>query len=83
MKETTIIRMLMILKITAAVNNSVPIVEIKEKQAISLSSLESGFYTMHLKDPSGKKGIGVSAVDLVDPTSSFFYSSIISRSCFG
>ena len=58
--------------ITAAVNNSVPIVEIKEKQAISLSSLESGFYTMHLKDPSGKKGIGVSAVDLVDPTSSFF-----------
>jgi hypothetical protein len=50
----------------------VPLVNLHPNQAIALPSLNTGFYTMWLKDASGLTGIGNAAVDLYDSQGNTF-----------
>ena len=58
--------------IESARTSLTPVVNLNAVQAISLPTLETGFYTCQVEDVSGGTGIGVAAVDLVNSTSSSF-----------
>ena len=66
--------------IETARNASVPVVSLNSVQAISLTSLTSGFYTSQVENSDGSgTGIGVAAVDLTDLTSSAAFTHLSSR----
>jgi hypothetical protein len=66
--------------IEAARNNLIPVVNTNSAQAISLTSLDSGFYTLQVEDEDGvSTGIGTATVDLTDTTSSTAFTHVSAR----
>ena len=49
-----------------------PVVPFHPKQAVSMPSLDSGFYTLQVEDTSGASGIGWAGVDLPSSSSAAF-----------
>ena len=66
--------------IETARNNLIPVVNTNTSQAISLTSLDSGFYTLQVEDEDGvSTGIGTATVDLTDTTSSAAFTHVSAR----
>ncbi len=66
--------------IETARNNLIPVVNTNSAQAISLTSLDSGFYTLQVEDEDGvSTGIGTATVDLTDTTSSAAFTHVSAR----
>ena len=66
--------------IETARNNLIPVVNTNSVQAISLTSLDSGFYTLQVEDEDGvSTGIGTASVDLTDTSSSTAFTHVSAR----
>jgi hypothetical protein len=66
--------------IETARNNLIPVVNTNSAQAISLTSLDSGFYTLQVEGEDGvSTGIGTATVDLTDTNSSAAFTHVSAR----
>ena len=66
-------------EIDAVRQTLVPVLPFNDKQAVSMPTLDEGFYTLWIEDTSGETGIGVAAVDITDSSSGASFTHLSAR----
>lgn len=66
-------------EIDAVRQTLVPVLPFNDKQAVSMPTLDEGFYTLWIEDTSGETGIGVAAVDITDSASGASFTHLSAR----
>jgi hypothetical protein len=66
-------------EIDAVRQTLVPVLPFNDKQAVSMPTLDEGFYTLWIDDVNGATGIGVAAVDITDSASGASFTHLSAR----